>query len=268
MSIHEDIEKVRRLHLEQPQSNILIIDIESSPNLAYVWGLWDQNVSLPMLLKPQDIMCFSAKWYGQSEIQFYSTYHDGHEAMTFAAWDLYNNADIVIGYNQKGYDNKHMNREFLLEELGPPSPYKDIDLLSVVKSKFKFPSNKLDYVAQTLGVGAKTSHTGFQLWKDCMTGTDEEKAAAWALMKTYNMQDVTITEGVYDKVKGWINNHPVVYSIIDPDSLICPKDGSDNLVKTGVHKVGLFEYDRYICEDCGSWYRSAASNRIANLRGI
>ena len=31
-------------------ARILIIDIETSPNLAYVWGLFDQTVSLSQLL--------------------------------------------------------------------------------------------------------------------------------------------------------------------------------------------------------------------------
>ncbi len=51
---------------------ILTIDIETSPNLAHVWGLWNQNVGLPQLLEPTQMISFAAKWYETKSVQFYS----------------------------------------------------------------------------------------------------------------------------------------------------------------------------------------------------
>ncbi len=52
----------------------------------------------------------------------------------------------------------------------PPAPFKEIDLLTVAKGRFRFVSNKLDYVAQQLGLGKKTEHSGHELWVQCMAG--------------------------------------------------------------------------------------------------
>jgi hypothetical protein len=72
--------------------------------------------------------------------------------------------------------------------------------MSVVKANFKFPSNKLDYVAQALGVGAKFKHSGFELWIDCMAGDDK----AWREMKKYQIQDVVLLEELYQVLLPWL----------------------------------------------------------------
>ena len=57
------------------------------------------------------------------------------------AWDLFNEADAVIGYNSKNFDCKILNKEFILSGFPPPAPYKHIDLLQTMKNKFKIVSH-------------------------------------------------------------------------------------------------------------------------------
>ena len=80
-----------------------------------------------------------------------------------AAHDLLSEADVVVHYNGDKFDLPHLNREFVESGLGPPAPYASIDLLKTVKRKFRFPSNKLDYVVQKLRLGAKVSTGGYDL---------------------------------------------------------------------------------------------------------
>ncbi len=40
--------------------------------------------------------------------------------------------------------------------------------LQTSRSKFRFVSNKLDYIAQRLGLGKKTAHEGHELWLKVM----------------------------------------------------------------------------------------------------
>ena len=68
---------------------ILAIDIETSPNLADVWGLWQQNVSLNQLRESTRMLCFAAQWQGSKRITFASEWGDGpdmqrqaHEMLT------------------------------------------------------------------------------------------------------------------------------------------------------------------------------------------
>ena len=149
---------------------ILLIDIETTPNLAHVWGLWQQNVGLSQLLESTEMMCFAAKFVGDKRTQFYSTFWDGKETMVQKAWDLLNEADVVVGWNSRSFDEKHLNREFLQAGLTPPSPYKSLDLMLAVKKKFRLPSNKLQYVSTMLGLAGKVQHSGFELWLESDLG--------------------------------------------------------------------------------------------------
>lgn len=230
---------------------ILTVDIETSPNLGYVWGLFKQNIAITQLEDVGEVISFAAKWYGKKKVMFFSVHHDGKEAMVQAAHDLLSEADAVVGYNSKSFDMKHLHREFILSGLNPPAPYKDIDLLNVVKQNFRFTSNKLDFVSQQLGLGAKTSHTGFQLWKDCLEGD----AKAWALMKKYNMQDVVLTEQLYDRLLPWIKSHPHRGLYSGTETHVCPNCGSEDLEKRGKAYTVMSTYQRYLCHGCGRWSR-------------
>lgn len=242
---------------------ILTIDIENRPNLAYVWGLWDQNVGLAQLVESAQTISFAAKWHGTKKVEFYSVHHHGKEEMLAQAHRLLSEADVVVGYNSKGFDMKHLNREFVLAGMTPPAPYAQVDLMLVVKKQFKFVSNKLDYVAQALGLGAKTTHTGFQLWVDCMAGNEK----AWALMKKYNKQDVVITEKLYDELLPWITPHPS-YGVFNGENNVCPNCGGSELSPRGFSYTAASKFQRLLCIDCGKWSRS--SNRVdgSNIRGI
>ena len=201
---------------------LLFLDIETSPNTAHVWGLWQQNVGLSQLRESSRVMCWAAMWAGDDEVNFSSENHTSHKNMIKAAHSLLDEADAVCHYNGKKFDMPTLNKEFLKHGLLPPSPYKQIDLLRVARSQFRFPSNKLDYVAQQLGLGKKVAHEGHELWIKCMAGDKD----AWARMEEYNINDVLLLEKVYDRLLPWINNHPnMSYT---KSEYVCPTCGGDH----------------------------------------
>ena len=245
----------KQSHIVADGFKALILDIETAPHLAHVWGLWDQNVGLTQLKEAGTVICFAAKWLGdpQTKTMFHSDHHDGHEAMVKAAWELINEADAVIHYNGRAFDIKHLNREFVLAELPPPSPHKDIDLLTVARGRFKFPSNKLDYVSQALGVGSKVKHEGFTLWLGCLAGDEK----AWARMKKYNIGDIKITEAVYNRLLPWIKSHPHV-GLYTGDTHSCPNCGGKDLMRRGFARTQASVFQRFCCNKCGAWSRAAS----------
>ena len=230
---------------------ILFLDLETSPNLAHVWGLWDQNVSIGQLIDSTEVICFGARWYGQKKVIFKSVHHDSKMAMLEALHEIMEEADILVGWNSAGFDHKHIRREFLEAGMLPPSPAKDVDLMRVARSQFRFPSNKLDYVSQRLGVGAKVKHSGFQLWIDCMAGNDK----AWREMKKYQIQDVDLLVDLYEKFLPWIKGHPSV-ALDEGRPEGCVNCGSESLQRRGVSKTLTAEYHRYQCQACGKWQKS------------
>mgnify|MGYP002654223612 CR=1 FL=1 len=229
---------------------ILFLDLETSPNLAFVWGLWDQNVAINQLMESTEVICFGARWYGEKKVTFRSTHHDGKKKMLKDLHALMEEADVLVGWNSAAFDSKHIKREFLEAGMLPPSPYKELDLMRVVKSQFKFPSNKLDYVAQTLGVGAKVQHSGFDLWIGCMAGDNK----SWGKMKEYQIQDVNLLIDLYEKLKPWIKNHPhaALHEGIEGG---CSNCASVNIQRRGYARTITATYQRFQCTDCGKWLR-------------
>lgn len=243
---------------------ILTIDIENRPNLAYVWGLWDQNIGITQLVEAGETISFAAKWHGSKAVEFYSVHHHGKDEMLAQAHRLLSEADVVVGYNSKNFDMKHLNKEFVLAGMEPPAPYAQVDLLAVVRRQFKFTSNKLDFVVQALNLGAKTSHTGFDLWVRCMAGEDK----AWSLMRKYNKQDVVITEKLYDKLLPWIPAHPA-HGLYNPSiEDTCPNCGSDDLKREGYAFTNTGKFQRYQCNGCGKYSRSGKRITGIDVRGM
>ena len=242
---------------------ILLLDIETSPNTVHCWGLWQQNVGINQILESSEVMCWAAKWYGEKEVQFMSNQDNSHMDMLASIYDLISEADVVVHYNGKKFDMPTLNKEFLLLGWTPPAPYKQIDLLRVVRSNFKFPSNKLDYVAQRLGVGKKVKHEGHELWIKCMNKDPQ----AWKKMERYNKQDVVLLEKVYDILLPWIKSHPNHNLYVDHGH-VCTNCGSSHLIKRGFNRTVGGVYQRYQCTDCGSWSQGTKSVKSVEVKGI
>lgn len=241
----------------------LHIDIETAPNTAHVWGLFKQNVAISQLMESSYVMCYAAKWDGEKKV----IYHK-HTDKNFLSdlWDLLDEADIVVHYNGTKFDIPTINKELAVAGYMPPSPYKQVDLLRVARQRFKFPSNKLDYVAQQFGLGSKHAHEGHVLWVKCMNGDKQ----AWDTMKKYNMQDVVLLEKLYARMLPWIDNHPnVALYREDTGRPTCPNCGGVHVHKCGVAATNTQLYQRYRCKDCGTPIRGRSTilpkERRANI---
>ena len=240
----------------------LFIDLETSPITAHTWGLWQQNISIKQILESTEVICFGARWGDSKKVIFKSVHHDGKKAMLKELHALMDEADVIVGWNSKSFDHKHIRREFLEAGMKPPSPSKDLDLMLEVKRNFKFPSYKLDYVAQTLGVGAKVEHTGFDLWLGCMAGDEK----SWRMMKKYQIQDVNLLLELYDKLLPWIRM-PNVAAHNDMENG-CTNCASSNLRRKGYETLAGGKYQKYQCMDCGKWMRGKSAVTKTEMRPL
>ncbi len=192
----------------------LLIDIETAPNVAHIWGMFNQNIAPKQILATGYTLCWSAKWYEGKQILFDSIHKTDEEHMLKRVWKLLDEADAVIHYNGSRFDVPTLNKEFLKNNLLPPSPYKQIDLIKTVRQQFRFHSNKLDEVLKYLGMEAKVQNKGHELWVECMAGDD----SAWRQMERYNKRDVAIMEDFYTRLLPWIKSHPnAVFGHRSPD---------------------------------------------------
>lgn len=208
-------------------------------------------MAINQILDSGYVLCWAAKWYGEDEVMFDSVNRSKPKSMLSRIYKLINESDAIVHYNGTKFDMPTLNKEFLMHDMLPPAPYKQIDLLQTARRQFRFPSNKLDYIAKQLGLGCKTHHKGHQLWIDCMAKQTE----AWKVMEEYNKNDVVLLEKVYDKLKPWIKNHPNHNAY--EGFLCCPKCGSDNYQSRGHAVTSTLKYRRFQCKACGGWFRGS-----------
>lgn len=248
---------------------VLLVDIETTPIVADVWALWDQNVGLNQIHKPTRMLSFVAKWKDTETERFKPEFWPSknkstHKKMIKRLHALLNDADVVVHFYGKKFDIPHANREFVELGLTPPSPYHQVDLKQEVSRNFKLPSNKLQYVATWLGFEGKVQHSGHSLWTRCIAGDPE----AWTTMEEYNIQDVLLLEDVFNRLAPWIKGIPNAALFVDDDNTlgVCPSCTANNLRKEGTTAVGQSTYQRYQCRDCGKWSRGNRALRRVQLR--
>lgn len=236
------------------QPKILIIDIETAPNLAYVWGMYKQNINKDLFLESTYIMSYAAKWLGNDEVYYEDNRHGDDSVLCESLSLLLSNADYVVAYNGKKFDIPHIQGRMAIHGHTPTSPFKIIDPLLTIKKEFNFPRNNLDYVAEVFGCAKKLEHTKFpgaKLWIQCLKQNDE----AWEEMKEYNIQDIVTLEEVYLKVRPWMKQHPNVGVMLEDERAVCPKCGSKHINYRGYCYTNLSKFRKYKCMDCGGWGR-------------
>lgn len=234
---------------------ILLYDIETMSNLAYVWAKYEQNVIA--YEKEWYMLSFAYKWLDEKQtyvkslpdFKSYRRNKMDDKALVTELWKLFNEADIIIAHNGASFDIKKTNAKFIEHGLVPPSPYKIIDTKLVAKRYFNFNSNKLDDLANLFGFGRKIDTGGFELWLGCASGDEK----SWKKMCTYNKHDVVLLEKIYLKMRPWMVNHPHMGTLND-DRDSCSNCGEDKLQKRGFGIRGNFtKVQRYQCTGCGAW---------------
>lgn len=227
---------------------ILVLDIETAPNLVYSWGLFKQTIGVNQIVTPGRVLCFAARWHGEDKTVFYSERQPGGaERMIAAAHKLLSEADAVAGWNSQRFDVRWLNAEFKRHGLRRVAGYRHIDLMKSVKKHQYHPSYKLDYTARFLGLDGKVQTGGFDLWRDCMNGDRE----AWALMEEYNRHDTELTDAVLADMRqgGWATGLP---NLSVDGGECCPNCGSERLQADGYVLKLSRRYRKWICLDCQS----------------
>ena len=232
---------------------ILHLDVETTPN-----KIWDFNspthsnrkpISHDMIIDSSSVLCFAAKWHGEKKVSFFSVHDMTEKELAQAAYDLLDEADVIVGYFSSGFDVPRLRTIIMEHNLPPPSYHVDVDLYRVIRNRFKYPCYKLDYVLRRLGIGQKVKHEGFGLWRKCIEGDEK----AWRRMKRYNIGDVKPLEALYLRLLPWIPRHPNFNLYNDDGVRVCPHCNSQrSLYNNGFQYTQAGKYRRYICRDCGA----------------
>ena len=251
---------------------ILLLDIETAPNLAYVWRFWDERIGPQQVVEHCSLLSFAAKWYygnGKGMMFYQDVYKSDEKTLLKALNNMLNEADATVTHNGARFDMPKIRGRSLVHGLKPPSPVKEIDTYLICRKEFGFDANSLEYMAKVLKLKhQKLKHKkfpGFELWLECLRGNP----VAWAELKRYNIHDVKVLEELYEKVLPWARQHPSVAVYAEDTDLQrpkCPKCGGKRLQRRGWAYTNVGKYRRYQCGDCGGWSRGRHTEYPKELR--
>lgn len=232
---------------------ILLLDIETAPIIAHVWGLWDQRVGLNQIVKDSHMLSWTAKWHGSKEL-FYMDQRgkrniEDDKALVKGLAKLISKADIIVTQNGISFDEKVLKGRMIIHGLPPIAGYKHFDTYRFGKRHFRFTSHKLEYMAKALGVKHRKltirKFDGHELWTQCLKGNP----AAWQEMEKYNKLDVKVLEEIYVKMRPWDSR--TNFDIYSDDIKITCTCGSTHHNKYGFVFKNTGKYQKYRCTECG-----------------
>ena len=228
----------------------LFFDIETSPNIGLFWESgYKKNIDHSNIIKERAIICICWKWEDSKEVfEVHWDAKQSDKALLEKFVKVANDADELVGHNGDKFDLAWIRTRCLYHNIDMFPKYTTIDTLKVARQKFKFNSNKLNYIADFLGIGQKIK-TEFGLWKDIVLHKDTKAMDA---MIKYCKKDVVLLEQVFKA----LNSHILAkthYGVrFNQDRGSCPECGSDNLLRgrmmvsaSGVKKI------QFRCGTCG-----------------
>lgn len=165
--------------------------------------------------------------------------------------DLYKiicDADLIVTYYGKLFDWPFLQARMLLAGLPPLPPLatQHLDLYWTVKSNFKISRRRLETVSEWLGCPYPKTPLNGPIWVEARAGN--QKAMKYVI--DHCKQDIKILEWVYEKLKPYIRQHPLVGAAGK-----CASCGSSRLQRRGLSMAtsSLKPRQRVQCQDCGRW---------------
>lgn len=232
---------------------ILFIDIETAPNIVTSWSLWIEGMlSHDNLIQERYIICASWKWAHEKYVNAISINPNDPTndlEVIRTLHDVISSADAVVAHNGDKFDMRWIHARVLFYKLPPLPPVIQIDTKKIAKSKFYFNSNRLDYLAQYLGVGKKI-RTEYDLWKGCMKGD----VNSINKMIKYNKHDVLLLEKVFKILKPYVPSKINYQLFTSRDS--CTHCGSRKIQYRGYVYTKSNKYRRFQCTSCHAWGRN------------
>lgn len=243
------------MSLKQVRTNRkrLFFDIEVSANIGLFWQSgFKLNIGPESIIKERAIICICYKWEDSKEVE--SLEWDSKQCdkkMLQKFIKIANTADEIVGHNGDKFDLAWIRTRCLFHRIDMFPTYTTIDTLKISRSKFKFNSNKLDYIAKFLGVGEKIK-TDYGMWKDIMLNKCK---VSMSKMVKYCKMDVVVLEKVYKELSVHILSKVHYGVIFGSDRGSCPECGSDEIVRmcnrvtaSGVKKI------QYQCRTCHKYH--------------
>jgi uncharacterized protein YprB with RNaseH-like and TPR domain len=231
----------------------LFFDIETSPNIGLFWEAgFKKNIDVSNIIKERAIICICYKWEGEKEVHSLNWNSKQCDKIMLQKFiEVANQSNEMVGHNGDKFDLAWIRTRCLFHNIDMFPTYTTIDTLKIARQKFRFNSNRLNYIAQFLGLGEKIK-TEYSLWKDILLQKD---AVAMEKMIKYCKKDVILLEKVFKALRSHMQPKTHYGVVFGQDRGTCPECGSDDLIRNNkvVTATGLIRI-QYKCKTCNHYH--------------
>ncbi len=232
----------------------LIYDIEVCECKGTFWRPgYKISLSYNNVTDDARVICIAWKWEGEDEVfSDHWSRSQCDKGLVRRFLKVLHEADEVVGHNIVQFDNKWIRTRALFHGFPMPPRLTTQDTLTMARTYFRFPSNRLDAIAKYLGIGEKIK-VGYDLWHYVHL---ENNRKSLEDMEDYCRHDVQVSETVWQYMMPYV---PAKTHIGEVGS--CPECGRwEDVVRdkkrtsvAGTKTVQLF------CKACPKYFTVVAS---------
>lgn len=244
---------------------LIILDIETTPHLAYTFGLRKTTIPMENVLRESSILSFCWKIYGEEDVFYEAIPIDQEDKwddreLVLKLHKLFNKIGGCVGHNLGQFDIPTITRRFFYYGLPPVPKFHVVDTLTMAKETGRGLSSKLAYLTRGQSE-EKSSHgkfPGMSLWMQYLAGNPE----AYSEMAHYNELDVRSNEVLFDRLRPYSNvyipGQREAAAASGKPTCLC---GSNDLQSRGYHTTRAGRYQRFHCNTCGKWLSSRLTEK-------
>lgn len=264
------VNNLRKILRETKQTytgpKILLLDIETTPEISFTWGRWKQFISQEQIIEHPYVLTWAVRWLHTGEtvsrkLSDYPTFNTDlrdDSLLIGELWSLMMEADFIVAHNGDKFDIPWILSRAIKHGLPPLNPTKFIDTLKFAKRYLRLPSNSLKSICAYYGLRPKLDNAGFPLWRACMDGDTQ----AFLDMETYNVGDLDSLEDVYLLFRPHMKSHPNA-ALYFPDAVHrCSRCGSSDMhEEETVFHTSISSFGTVRCASCGAVHRTRINKR-------
>lgn len=261
LGVNSDIHRTER--------KILIYDIETPRLKAYVW--WSGKQYVHDIIDEPKIISIAWKWLGEDKV--YDLHWDlktkDDEVMVKQFVDVYNEADLVVGINNKNFDDRWVRARAIKHDVSMNAYARTLDVQKEAKRLIRVPSYSMKNLAKYFKLGEqKGEHEGIKMWNMIQEGTMKERKEYMKKMVEYNRQDILTTEALYYKLLPMMRHQTHMGVLNGNSKASCPACGNTERVekfKTLVTNMGTVQH-LMICKDDGHQFKVSHTEYLNFLK--
>lgn len=254
--------------IKNKEPRIMWYDLETSPLKAWIWSLGKQVVRHDQLDSKHnnfDVICVTYCFNDgkPAKVLGWGYEQQNSKKMIKEFIKIAKTADIIIGKNNVRFDDRRVNTLAFIHGLEGISEIigKTDDLEKQMRKFFTFPTTRLDYISDILGLGGKIKMK-FDDWINIVEKDKKNGLKAYNKMLKYGLKDVEDTRAIWNKMSKYFK--PKINMSVFNSDHVCTNCGSKNIKANGTRIQGRTVYQQFFCNDHGGYAgrKTLGSNKI------